>query len=361
MERGSTPSLTVIVPVWNGMSVLPQCVEALRRSSLPRDDWELLIVDDASSDGTSEWAGVEADRVLTVDRGPLGPGSARNLGASAARGDVLVFVDADVCVAPDALERIRDVFASDSSVGACFGAYDDHPAEPDFLSQYRNLYHRYVHIQGRGESETFWAGCGAVRAALFTALGGFDTVAYPRPQIEDIELGYRIRDAGYRIVLDPAIQGTHLKKWSFWKMVRTDLFDRGVPWMRLLLGDGPGGARPATLNVGGAEKAKTGLMGLGCAMVLAGLVRLDLRWLWFAAIPLATIVIMNLSVYAWFARLRGWWFALRVIPMNLVYYLVSGLAVATALVLHFAAPRGSPPAPPRPIRTDEPSTGDSTT
>jgi hypothetical protein len=69
----------------------------------------------------------------------------------------------------------------------------------------------------------------------FLAIGGFDTVRFPRPQIEDIELGYRLRDAGGRIVLDPTVQGTHLKQWTFWRMLRTDVIDRGIPWMRLLL------------------------------------------------------------------------------------------------------------------------------
>ena len=332
------PALTVITPVLNGMSVLPRCFEALQASDLPRSEWELLLVDDGSSDGTGAWASQRAARVITVEGGPLGPGFARNLGAAEASGETLVFVDADVCVAPDALRRFRDLFAGDDTLGAVFGAYDEQPSSPEFLSQYRNLYHRFVHLQGAGEAETFWAGCGAVRRTLFADLGGFDTVAYPRPQIEDIELGYRIRDAGYRIVLDPLIQGTHLKRWRLWGMVKTDLLDRGVPWMRLLLGDGPGGARTATLNVGASEKVKTALMGLACALILLAIVSLDPLWLGIAAIPLLLIAAMNLPVYAWFARLRGWGFAVRVIPFNLLYYLISGIAVATALVLHVFAP-----------------------
>jgi glycosyltransferase involved in cell wall biosynthesis len=341
----TAPSLTVITPVLNGMSVLPQCVEALQASDLPREKWEFLVVDDGSSDDTAAWAAERADRVMSVEGGPLGPGFARNLAAKAASGDILVFIDADVCVAPDALRRFHDLFAGSEDIGAAFGAYDERPGSPDFLSQYRNLYHRYVHLQGAGDTETFWAGCGAVRRELFNELGGFDTVAYPKPQIEDIELGYRIRDAGFRIILDPLIQGTHLKRWTLSGMVRTDLFDRGVPWMRLLLGDGPGGAREATLNVGGAEKVKTGLMGVSSALVLTALVMLDLRWLVPAAVCLTLIVLMNLQVYAWFAGLRGWGFALRVIPMSLVYYLISGLAVATALVLHVINPGKGPTAP----------------
>jgi hypothetical protein len=284
--------------------------------------------------------------VLHVENGPRGPGFARNLGAAQATGDVIVLVDADVCVKPDALRRIRDHFTDTPTLGAVFGAYDDVPASPDFLSQYRNLYHRYVHLQGAGEAETFWAGCGAVRRDLFLRLDGFDIDAYPRPQIEDIELGYRIREAGFRILLDPEIQGTHLKRWSFVKMVRTDLLDRGVPWMRLMLGDGPGGRRSATLNVGRIEKVKTALMGLACLLVALGVLFREPPALAAALLLLLTIVVLNAPLLRWFADRRGLFFALRVVPMNLLYYLISGSAAAIALTLHVLPKQASDAARP---------------
>lgn len=338
----SSPSISVVTPVLNGMSVLPKCVEALMSSDLPRDQWELIVADDGSTDGTHEWAVQRADRVVPISEGPLGPGFARNLAAQEARGAVLVFVDADVCVAPDALTRFRNLFADHADVGAAFGAYDDEPAAPGFVSQYRNLYHRYVHLQGAGDTETFWAGCGAVRTKLFLELGGFDTVAYPRPQIEDIELGYRVRAAGYRIVLDPMIQGTHLKRWTLVGMIRTDLLDRGIPWMRLLLGRGPGGKPASTLNVAGTEKLKTGLMGVACAGLVVGLVFGNPGLLAAGAASLIMIVLMNRPVYSWFAQRRGWIFAARVVPMNLLYYLISGVAVAAALTSHLLLGRPDP-------------------
>jgi Glycosyl transferase family 2 len=334
-----TLKLSVLIPVLNGRELLPKSLGALLESNLAREEWEVVLVDDGSTDGTAEWATSRVDRVVSVDGGPRGPGFARNIGAAEAKGDIIVLVDADVCVHPDALRRFRDHFDSSDDVGAVFGAYDDTPTSPDFLSQYRNLYHRYVHLQGAGDTETFWAGCGAVRRDLFTRLGGFDTVAYPRPQIEDIELGYRIRDAGYRIVLDPAIEGTHLKRWSFGKMVKTDLFDRGVPWMRLLLGDGPGGRREATLNVGGSEKFKTVLVGLSCLLLGLAVVLLQPALAVVALGPLAVVALMTLPVYRWFAEQRGVGFAVRVVPLNILYYLISGIAVAIALTLHVLDPK----------------------
>ena len=208
------PTLSVIMPVLNDKQVLPKSVGALEASDLERSEWELLIVDDGSADRSVEWAVERADQMIQVEGGPRGPGFARNLGAKHATGDVLVFVDADVCVHAGVLRRFQALFYETDRLGAAFGTYDERPEESDFLSQYRNLYHRYVHLLGAGDTETFWAGCGAVRRELFLRLGGFDVETYPRPQIEDIELGYRIRDAGYDILLDPSIEGTHLKRWK---------------------------------------------------------------------------------------------------------------------------------------------------
>lgn len=331
----TAPALSVVVPVLNGDAVLPRCFAALEGSTLPRSEWELIVVDDGSTDMTAEYAATVADRVVSVVDGPRGPAFARNLGVESARGALLLFVDADVCVHPDTLERTRDLFAGDATIGAAFGAYDDEPAQPDFLSQYRNLYHRYVHLQGEGDAETFWAGCGSVRKNAFDEVGGYDAERYPRPQIEDIDLGYRLRAAGHRIVLDPAIEVVHLKRWTFRGIVKTDLFDRGLPWMKLLLTKGPDGeSRTSSLNVGGTEKLKTALMGLFCALALCAMILRQPLVLAAALVPLLVIVALNLPVYAWFAGLRGWGFALRVIPMNLLFYLISGLAVAGALVLH---------------------------
>ena len=71
-------------------------------------------------------------------------------------------------------------------------------------------------------------------ASVFLEFGGFDPRLYPRPAIEDIELGYRLTRAGHRIVLARDVLATHMKRWSLTEMIRTDIFRRGVPWMLLI-------------------------------------------------------------------------------------------------------------------------------
>src|SRR5215208_207758 len=201
------------------------------------------------------------EEVIVVDRpAHLGPAAARNLGSRQASGDVLVFIDADVEVHNDVFVRIRSAFDVDTSLAAIFGSYDDEPGANGIVSDFRNLLHHHVHQEGAGAATTFWAGLGAIRRDVFLALGGFDEERFPHASVEDIELGMRIHARGGRIVLDPAIQGKHLKKWTLASMTKTDLLRRGVPWLRLVLETRSGST---ALNLGWANRT-----GAACSLLL---------------------------------------------------------------------------------------------
>ena len=154
--------------------------------------------------------------------GPSGPAVARNRGAELASGDILIFVDTDVVPAQESLSGLCGVLEAEPALGAIFGAYDLEPAAPNFMSQYKNLSHACVHEMGNPEAGTFWAGLGAVRASAFWEVGGFDE-RLPRPTVEDIELGYRLRRAGHRLRLDPRFRGKHLKKWTVTSSITIDV------------------------------------------------------------------------------------------------------------------------------------------
>lgn len=329
------PTLSIIVPAHQGASVLPISLAAIAASDLERDRWELIVVDDVSSDRTSQVAEQWADHVVTLSGRPHGPAFARNRGAEAATGDWLVFIDADVVVHPETLRYFVEAIEADPAMDALFGAYDDAPPIPGLLTQYRNLLHRYVHLTSAGPGETFWAGCGGVRRAAFVEVGGFDERRYLRPQIEDIELGYRLRDRGRRIMIRPEIQGAHLKRWRFLGSLRTDLLDRGIPWVLLLL-ERRRLARPAGLNLKRGERLKAVVVGTSVALfVVAGVMRRGLPALIALALLLG-VALSNLALYTWLARRRGVLFVLGAVPLNLGYYLLSGLAVAAGVGVHLA-------------------------
>jgi hypothetical protein len=234
---------------------------------------------------------------------------------------VLVFVDADVVVAPDALARIEAALGADASLTAVFGSYDDSPAEPDAVSGFRNLLHHHVHQASPGEVPTFWAGLGAIRREDFLAAGGFDADRYPAPSIEDIELGSRLAADGSRIALDPAIQGTHLKRWTLASSVRTDFASRGVPWVELVARTG---APAGILNLGWRHRASAALSVLGTA---AALRRRPLA----AAAALAGLIALNRDLYGLLLARRGPATAAAGIGLHVVHHLTSAAALVAGL------------------------------
>src|SRR5205085_3206085 len=140
----SEPYLSVVVPVRNGEETLRACLEAIRRSTFR--DFELIVVDDGSVDSSRSIAHEFGANV--VDCPSLRSAAARNSGAREARGEVLVFVDADCEIHDDALTLLAARFKTDS-IAAAFGSYDDAPAADGIVSVWKNLQHHYVHQHSR--------------------------------------------------------------------------------------------------------------------------------------------------------------------------------------------------------------------
>lgn len=251
-----SPRVSLVIPVHNGGADLRKCLEGIAASNYPLHEW--ILVDDASTDGVAgRLAEIHGARVIRLAE-QSGPARARNIGAEAATGDLLFFVDADVVVQADTLKVGVTALESRPETAAVFGSYDDQPGDAAFLSQYRNLFHHWVHQTSSEQACTFWTGCGLIRREIFLAAGGFKT-SYGKPSIEDIELGSRLFKAGHGIRLEKKMLCKHLKKWRFWNMVRTDIFQRGVPWMVLSLQQG---VAPNDLNLSFKSRLATVLAGL---------------------------------------------------------------------------------------------------
>lgn len=332
------PLLSVIVPAHNAAGMLPRTLGAMCNSDLPRDRWELVVVDDGSEDDTSLIAARYADTVVTLPGKASGPAYARNRGFEVTRGQIIVFIDADCVVHNDTLSRFASLFSEQPDLGAAFGSYDDKPPALGIISQYRNLVHSYVHHRNAGDVETFWAGAGAVRREVFAEAGMYDEWHYRKPQIEDIELGARIRSLGRRILLEPSIQVTHLKKWTLRGVIRTDLRDRGIPWARLLMHRGAM-ISTASLNLRWTEKLNTFLVWIALLLVVSAPIFWSLTPIWLASGCLAVVLAINMPLWAFFARVRGPVFALLVMPAHLMYYLLNGISFGVGMLLqHLIGP-----------------------
>lgn len=318
-------SLTVVIPVLNGGEDLRRCLQSIRHGDTQPD--ELIVVNDGSNDGSDEVARQFGAQVIDLPSAH-GPAFARNRGASLAQGDVLFFLDADVTVQRGTLRQVSRVFQTQPQVDALIGSYDDQPGAENFTSQYRNLLHHYTHQVSATEASTFWGACGAVRRSVFLSVGGFDE-NYRVPCVEDIELGYRFKRAGYCIKLCKTIQVKHLKRWNPIKMIKTDILCRALPWTELLLRDRQpmndlNLKRGNQLSVVCSFISLLGLLTPLAPTVLGGV----------ALLALVAMVGLNQGIYRFFLDQRGWRFTFKAMAYHWLFYVYSGLAYALGLARH---------------------------
>lgn len=304
--------LSVVVPAHTAADDLPHCTAALEASDLPRDKWELIVIDDIDGKG---------------------PAFARNRGIEKARAEIVAFVDSDVMVHRDALRLMLEHFQSED-IHAVFGSYDDKPAAKGIVSQYRNLLHAYVHQHADEDVESFWAGCGAARKASLIEAGMFDEERFARPEMEDVELGYRLSDKGFRIILDPAVQCTHRKRWTLSEMIRSDFSRRGVPWTRLLIDRGEL-SNPRGLSVGSGARIAVLAAPVSVLSLVAALLTRQFVLFAIALVSWIAFIYSSAGFLNWLERIKGHAFQLAAIPLHLTYNIVAFSALVWGIATSF--------------------------
>jgi lipopolysaccharide/colanic/teichoic acid biosynthesis glycosyltransferase/glycosyltransferase involved in cell wall biosynthesis len=200
MSLENRPRVSVVVPAYNGAETLPLCLTALARQDFPSSEYEVIVVDDGSIDGTVSVA--RAAGVQVISQPHAGPAAARNRGAAAARGELLLFTDADCAPVPGWIAALAAPF-DDPRVAGVKGTYLTRQGGivPRFTQlEYRERYDRMARVDFIDFVDTYSA---AYLRNVFLANGGFDTV-FPTASVEDQELSFRLSEKGYRLVFAPA-------------------------------------------------------------------------------------------------------------------------------------------------------------
>ena len=200
--------ISIVVPVHNGGDGFRQCLISLFKAC-PAPD-EIIVVANGDSDGSSSLARKPELGCFDSPRRSArhGPGTS----APCAQRATSYCSWTRMSPSRPMPSTSQTAFDHYQDLAAIFGSYDDAPGASNFLSQYKNLLHHYIHQTSHERACTFWGACGSDSPDGIPWIGGFDE-CYQLPSIEDIELGYRLTKNGHRIRLCKRLQVKHLKHW----------------------------------------------------------------------------------------------------------------------------------------------------
>lgn len=220
--------VAVVIPVWNGEQVLGRCLDALARQTLPRDAYQIIVVDNGSSDATRTIARSYAGVELLEEKRP-GSYVARNLAIGRVRAPITAFTDADCEPAPDWLEQVLRAAAANPGFGVLAGKielFDEIAQEREVFGDYERLFSFPQAHAARGNCATAnWAS----ETALLKALGGFDAALKSGG---DRQMALRIRDSGHPLIYVPAMVVRHPVRASRAELVRKRQRLSGGRWDR---------------------------------------------------------------------------------------------------------------------------------
>jgi GT2 family glycosyltransferase len=324
-EKRVHSRISLIIPVHNGGAAFQVCLTCVRSLSPP--PFECVVVVDGLDEFSLNMARGSGARVFTnPNKG--GPAAARNLGAFQAEGEILFFVDADVALPSNAVEIVSEVFGRENEIDALIGSYDDAPSEQDFFSQFKNLFHHYTHQSSCEIASTFWGACGAIKTDVFKEAGGFNPV-YTLPSIEDIELGYRLKRAGFSIRMVKSLQVKHLKKWSMKRVLMADVFYRAIPWTKLIF---TYGKLHNDLNLRISDRIASISAVLFCLGFFASIINPVFLPVTLGSFFLSLFI--NQRLYKFFYQKRGVFFLLGSVVWHWIYYCYSLAAFSIGFFLY---------------------------
>lgn len=320
----SRPCVTVIVPAYNAEATIGDCLRAIQAATRTGDG--IIVYDDGATDKTNAIASAVGVRIVRNEGPSRGPAHGRNEAAAAAATELLLFVDADVVIASDTIDRLAAEMVHSGAIGA-FGSYDDRPQSRRVTSLYANLRHHYFHQHGPGDASTFWSGIGMIDRRVFLDAGGYDAALFRHPSIEDVELGVRLVLAGHRIRLVHDALGTHCKDWSLWRVWHTDVVRRAYPWSGLIA---DGRTSGVDLNLATSERV-TALLALAIPVLLLASI-----WkIWFlavAGVAVAAYIYRNRAFFGFLARHLSLPNLAAATAMHWCYHIYASVTFVTVMV-----------------------------
>lgn len=319
--------ISVIIPNRNGAATIEKCLAAASRS-LHRN-FELIVVDDASEDNSVELIERYACRLVRLAQHG-GAAKARNAGASCSRGRILFFTDADCLLQPDTLALAARTLALEGPNAIVGGTYTTAPHDGRFFSRFQSIFIHHFETRRAPAADYVATHALAVDATVFRSNGGFAEDV--RPILEDVEFSHRLRRAGCRLVMNPAIQVQHIFDYSLIRSLR-NAFRKSLYWTIYSAGNRTVFTDSGTASAG----LKLNVCVFACnALLLIGVVSTgNTNLLMLAGTLLAVDLIANQGLFSAFRRSRGPGFALMAALYYLsLYPLAVGAGAAAGMLRH---------------------------
>jgi glycosyltransferase involved in cell wall biosynthesis len=319
--------ISVIIPNRNGANTIAGCLAAAHASQY--GNFEVIVVDDASEDDSIGIIERYPCRLVRLERHG-GAAQARNAGASHSRGRILFFTDADCLLQPDTLELAAGTLALEGSNAIVGGTYTPAPYDRRFFSRFQSIFVNYFETRHAPAADYIATHALAIDASVFRGNRGFAEDI--RPILEDVEFSHRLRRAGCRLVMNPAIRVQHIFDYSLIRSL-CNAFTKALHWTAYAIGNRDLLADSGTASVGLKLNV---LVFAGNAGLLSGFV-LTGKMTLLALMILALVfnLYMNRGLFLAYHRAEGSSFALMAALYYLLLYPIAVGAGAGAGMLRY--------------------------
>ncbi|MFV1997620.1 MAG: glycosyltransferase family 2 protein [Acidiferrobacterales bacterium] len=324
--------VSIIIPNYQGDATIGRCLEAAFASRYR--NFEVIVVDDCSRDNSIEVIKRFPCKLVRL-QSHAGAAQARNIGATHSSGDILFFTDADCLLQENTLAIVSPAISSAGPNTVIGGTYTRIPFDASFFSLFQSVFVNYSETKKMEHPDYIATHAMAIDAESFRKSGGFSEKFLPI--LEDVDFSHRLREHGYRLVMDPAIKVQHIFHFSLYRSLRNAI-RKSMYWTMYSMKYGDVFADSGT--------ASTGLKTNVAAWFFAVLFLLAFNligngvFMLFIPLVLAINLFVNRGLLMAFYRTKGALFAIAATGYYLLLYPVAvGTGALAGLARHLVVTR----------------------
>jgi glycosyltransferase involved in cell wall biosynthesis len=317
-----SPEISVIIPVYNDEKYLGKCLKSIFDSDY--ENFEVIVVNDGSTDNSLFQAHNFPCRIVNL-KNNLGVANARNEGANAAHGDLLIFFDSDAVIEKDTISNFKKVHDNPNIMISCCSVYPESLSRgftPDLLAMTWHYYYKLI-----GKQSSFIPTMGfSIYKKVFNEIGQFNKV-FKSAGGEEFEIGMVAIQKGYNLYVEQSFC-IHHHFQRFWPRCKS-LFRRSYVYARIVL------QRNFILDKGHGTLKE----GVNAILSILGILALIISvfFPYFIVLFFITVImqiLLDIGQNLFFIKKRGILFFIRSIPVQYIWYFVMGLGVFKALLRH---------------------------